>query len=334
MNPYPCVGGCICARRADRACQRSRLPRTFAVSRTLPVEHALEAYFVYLATERGASDGYQLATRQRLEAFIAWLQREHGVETVDAVTEPHVTGWLQRRLNDGLQPSSLRQHVVTLKLWFRWLHQEGVLASDPASAIDSPRNRPKLPETMAAEVVAALLNAIPEGSSGPLDVRDRAMLELMYASGLRVSEVTSVQLEELQLPQRLIRVTGKGNKTRLVPFGQAAEAALERYLTRARPTLVRPRTRSFVFLSVRGTALSTERVRQIIRQRAAAAGIEQRVWPHLMRHSFATHLLGNGADLRVIQEMLGHADIGTTQIYTHVDQKRLKEIHRKFHPRA
>jgi integrase/recombinase XerD len=304
------------------------------VDHSLQLEHALEAYMMHLATERGASDRYQLATRQRLESFMAWLRREHRIDHAHDLSESHVTGWLQRRLNDGLQASSLRQHVVALKLWCRWLHQEAMLASDPAAAIDSPKHHPKLPETMGEDTVAVLLNAIPEGSAEPLDVRDRAMLELMYASGLRVSEVTSVRLEELQLPQRLIRVTGKGNKTRLVPFGQAAAAALDRYLTRARPALVRARTRSFVFLSVRGGALTTERVRQIIRQRAAAAGIEQRVWPHLMRHSFATHLLGNGADLRVIQEMLGHADIGTTQIYTHVDQKRLKDVHRRFHPRA
>lgn len=289
---------------------------------------------MHLATERGASDRYQLATRQRLEAFVTWLRREHGIAAITGLTEAHVTGWLQRRLNDGLQPSSLRQHVVGLKLWCRWLHQEGMLERDPAAAVDSPKQRPKLPDFMAEEVVTSLLNAIPEGSADPLDVRDRAMLELLYASGLRVSELTNARLEELQMPQRLIRVTGKGNKTRLVPFGQSAETALDRYLARARPVLVGPRTRSFLFLSIRGGALTTERIRQIIRQRAAAAGIEQRVWPHLMRHSFATHLLSNGADLRVIQEMLGHADIGTTQIYTHVDQKRLKDVHRGFHPRA
>ncbi len=297
-------------------------------------ESGLEAYLVYLATERGASDRYQLAVRQRLEAFIGWLRREHRLANLDDLTEGHVTGWLQRRLNDGLQPSSLRQHVVAIKLWCQWLHQRGHLGPDPAAAIDSPRPRPKLPATMAEDAVGRLLESIPEGAVEPLDLRDRAMLELLYASGLRVSELTSVRLEELDLRRRLVRVTGKGDKTRIVPFGQAAADALDRYLQRARPALVRPRTRSFLFLSIRGAQLTTERIRQIIRARAGAAGIEQHVWPHLMRHSFATHLLGNGADLRVIQEMLGHADIGTTQVYTHVDQKRLKDTHRRFHPRA
>lgn len=289
---------------------------------------------MHLATERGASDRYQLAVRQRLESFIGWLRREHRLTDLAGLAEGHVTGWLQRRLNDGLQPSSLRQHVVAIKLWCRWLHQHGRLEADPAAAIDSPRPRPKLPATMAEEAVRRLLESIPEGSAEVLDLRDRAMLELLYASGLRVSELTSVRLEEVDRPRRLVRVTGKGDKTRIVPFGQAAGEALDRYLQRARPALVKSRTKSFVFLSIRGGRLTSERIRQIIRTRAGAAGIEQHVWPHLMRHSFATHLLGNGADLRVIQEMLGHADIGTTQVYTHVDQKRLKETHRRFHPRA
>jgi integrase/recombinase XerD len=167
-----------------------------------------------------------------------------------------------------------------------------------------------------------------------LGLRDRALLELLYASGLRVSEVVNARLEALHLDEGIIRVTGKGNKTRVVPVGRAAREALSHYLETERPRLVRRHTGSEVFLSVRGRKLTTVRVWQICKERARQAGIETNVYPHLMRHSFATHLLSNGADLRIIQELLGHADIATTQVYTHVDDQGLKGIHRRFHPRA
>jgi integrase/recombinase XerD len=160
------------------------------------------------------------------------------------------------------------------------------------------------------------------------------MLELFYASGLRLAEICSVRLETLDLDDGFLRVTGKGKKTRLVPVGGRARAAIADYHANERPKLVKRRTSSQIFLSVRGGPLSPDRVRQIVKQRAKLAGIEQNIYPHLLRHSFATHLLQNGADLRVIQELLGHADIATTQIYTHVDDQRLKRVHQQFHPRA
>jgi len=160
------------------------------------------------------------------------------------------------------------------------------------------------------------------------------MIELAYASGLRVSELVTIALADVNLNQGFVRVTGKGNKTRLAPMGKAARAALDDYLANERSELVTKRTSSHVFLSVRGGALSPDRVREIVKERAAAAGIEQNLYPHLLRHSFATHLLEGGADLRVIQELLGHADISTTQIYTHVDGQRLKSLHQRFHPRG
>jgi integrase/recombinase XerD len=159
-------------------------------------------------------------------------------------------------------------------------------------------------------------------------------VELLYASGLRISELANAKLENLNLEERILRVTGKGNKTRLVPIGRRACEAMAAYLSTERPKLVKARTSSEVFLSTRGTKLTTVRLWQIVKQRAQHSGLETNIYPHLLRHSFATHLLGNGADLRIIQEMLGHADISTTQVYTHVDQQRLKAVHRKFHPRA
>ena len=180
--------------------------------------------------------------------------------------------------------------------------------------------------------VERLILAVRE--SDPFALRNRAVFELLYASGLRISELCHARLENLDLDEGWIRVTGKGNKTRIVPVGGRAVEALARYLANERPKLVGPRSGAEIFLSARGRKFTRARVWQLVKQYAALAGLESNVYPHLLRHSFATHLLSNGADLRVIQELLGHADISTTEIYTHVDQQRLKAVHKKFHPRA
>ena len=195
-----------------------------------------------------------------------------------------------------------------------------------------PRTERYLPETMNELQVDHLLEGVPVNA--PRGLRDRALLELLYASGLRVSELVNARLENLDLDSRIIRVTGKGNKMRLVPVGQKACDAIRAYLEKERPGMVKKRTGSEVFLSARGTKLTTVRIWQIVKACAKNAGLDINVYPHLLRHSFATHLLSNGADLRIIQELLGHADISTTQIYTHVDQQRLKAVHHRFHPRA
>jgi integrase/recombinase XerD len=203
---------------------------------------------------------------------------------------------------------------------------------DPAEPLHSPKPEKTLPETLHARECIRLLESIDVAK--PLGSRDRAMLELFYSSGLRLRELCGARLEHLDLGEKFIRVTGKGNKTRIIPLGDEARISIEHYLAVERPTLVKRRTSSHVFLSVRGGALSPDRVREIVKERAQQAGIEQNMYPHLLRHSFATHLLEGGADLRVIQELLGHADIATTQIYTHVDQQRMKNIHKSYHPRG
>jgi integrase/recombinase XerD len=203
---------------------------------------------------------------------------------------------------------------------------------DPAEPLIAPRGDQTLPETLRADQLSTLLDHI--DPARPLGRRDRAILELFYSAGLRLSELCGARLEKLDFEGGFLRVTGKGGKTRIVRVGTAALDALRDYLANERPQLVTRRTSSHVFLSIRGTALSPDRVREIVKERAAAAGIEQNVYPHLLRHSFATHLLEGGADLRVIQELLGHADIATTQIYTHVGAEGLKAVHRKFHPRG
>lgn len=292
------------------------------------MERETESFIRWIAIERGLSEAYQLSVRQSLDALAKWLKDK----PLKEVGTEELAGFLSQRRNEGLSASSLRITTVHLKVFFRWLAAKGKLEMDPAEPLLSPKPDQTLPETLHAEEVAKLLESI--DPSSPLGRRDRAMLELFYSSGLRLSELCRLRLEMMDLEEGFLRITGKGNKTRVVRMGTKAKEAFADYLTNARPQLVTKKTSSHAFISVRGGPLSPDRVRQVVKERARMAGIDQNVYPHLLRHSFATHLLEGGADLRVIQELLGHADISTTQIYTHVDRQRLKAIHKKFHPRG
>ncbi len=292
----------------------------------------IDGFILHLATERGLSVNYQLLVRRFLEAFASWYKQVHASESPAQVTTDQITDYLARRKKDGLATSSARVELIGIKIFFRWLAARKHIPADPADAILPPRPEQHLPDTLNEHDVRRLIESI--NGTKPLDRRDRAMLELFYASGLRLSELLDARLENLSMEEGWIRVTGKGAKTRLIPVGAAAREAIAAYLEHARPALVKAKSSSHIFLSVRGQRLGPMRIRLIFTERAAACGLEQHIHPHKMRHSFATHLLNHGADLRVIQEMLGHSDIATTQIYTHVDQARLKETHRKFHPRA
>ena len=295
------------------------------------MESQIDSFLLYLATERGLSSAYQLSVRQTLDKLPSWSQKNGYSQWRDLATD-ELSAFLSHLRNSGLEASSLRIAQVHLKVFFRFLVKRNHLEIDPAEPLSAPKTASRLPETLGAQAVEKLLNSI--NPDKRLGRRDLAIMELFYASGLRLSEICNARLETLDLDDHFLRVTGKGNKTRLVPVGGRALDALSKYLTNERPTLVSKKTSSHIFLSVRGGPLSTVRVRQIVKERAKAAGIDQNIYPHLLRHSFATHLLENGADLRVIQELLGHADISTTQIYTHVDQKRLKTVHKNFHPRG
>lgn len=294
------------------------------------MEAEADGFILFLATERGLSAAYQLSVRQTLDALANYLKSKR-LPLTDVGTD-ELSDFLLVRKQSGLAASSLRIATVHLKVFFRWLASRGKLPMDPAEPLLSPRPDQTLPETLHGSEVKKLLDSIDPAQH--LGRRDLAMLELFYASGLRLSELCSVRLDHLDPIEHFIRMMGKGGKTRIVPVGQKAENAIDDYLRNERPSLVTKRTSSEIFISIRGTKLSPDRVRQIVKERAALAGIGQNVYPHLLRHSFATHLLEGGADLRVIQELLGHADIATTQIYTHVDGARLKAIHKKFHPRG
>lgn len=292
----------------------------------------IDRFILHLAAERGLSTNYQLLVRRVLEGLASWMKEDRQMEGIQDVTTQVLTDFLARRKKEGLSASSARIELVAMKIFFRWLVARGKREGDPAEAILPPRVEKHLPGTLNEDAARQLVESIT--GNAPLDRRDRAILELFYASGLRLSELVHSRLENLSLEEGWIRVVGKGSKTRLCPVGGAARDALQAYLDHARPALVSPKTQSHIFLSNRGTDLTSARIRQIVEKRAEEAGLSVHVHPHLLRHSFATHLLNNGADLRVIQEILGHADISTTQIYTHVDQKRLKQVHRQFHPRA
>jgi len=296
------------------------------------MEDSIEQFILYLATERGLSENYQLSTRRSLEEFASWLSSARQITTPGGVTQAAISDYLAHSKRRGLSTSSIKLAVVAIRIFFRFLLARNVLQADPAEYIPLPRAGQFLPETLNEAQVERLLESIPV--TQPLGLRDRAMVELLYASGLRISELAGARLEHLRLEEQMIRITGKGNKTRVIPVGRKACAAIAEYLAKERPGLVKKRTGGEIFLSVRGTRLSTVRIWQILKRIARYAGMEVSVYPHLLRHSFATHLLGNGADLRIIQELLGHADISTTQIYTHVDRQQLKALHHRCHPRA
>jgi integrase/recombinase XerD len=296
------------------------------------VEQAIDEFLRYLAVERGLSVNYQLSTQRSLETFAKWLSSAHGLSSPKDITPQHLTDYLAWRKSADLAAASIKLEAIALRIFFRHLIVRRVLTQNPAEHLPIPRIEGYLPETLNADAIEKLLDAV--RGDDALAVRDRAMLELLYASGLRISELCGARLENFSAEEGFIRVVGKGNKTRLVPVGSKALEAIQRYLQSARPELVSKRSGAEIFLSVRGKKLTPQRVWQLVKQYASIAGLGENVYPHLLRHSFATHLLAGGADLRIIQELLGHADISTTQIYTHVDASRLRTIHKRFHPRA
>jgi len=290
----------------------------------------LEAYLAYLDLERGLSSNTLDAYRRDLEDCSRKLQRA-GARDWRAVTSAQVTDWIYELDSKRYAASSVARKLTSVRGLARYLVREQIRPDDVTELISGPKTRRRLPETLTLREVDRLLDAPrPVNAYG---VRGRALLELLYSSGLRVSEIASLTLQQVDLKQRLVRVMGKGSKERLVPVGQNAIEAIEAYLISARPVFVKPKTGSHLFLSERGRPLSRKTIWAMLKGYALDAGIKKNVNPHLLRHSFATHLLSGGADLRSIQEMLGHADIATTQIYTAVESSRLLDQHAQFHPR-
>ena len=279
--------------------------------------------------ESGLSENTLNAYRTDLAAFEGWLGKKK--LALDAVTRAELLGYLAANVRQGLSPRSSARRLSTLRRFYRYLLREALIGEDPTADVRSPSLGRPLPKSITEASVEKLLTAPPETTLG---VRDRAMLETMYASGLRVSELVALALNELDLTTGLVRVTGKGGKERIVPLGDEATSRLGDYLKGARPSLLGEQKSGAVFLTRRGQPMTRQAFWQLIKRYSAAAGIDSSLSPHSLRHAFATHLLNHGADLRSVQMLLGHADLSTTQIYTHVAKARLQTLHASHHPRG
>ena len=302
----------------------------------------VENFLQYLRHERGQSDHTAKTYAALLGRFTAWAAAE-GLTDWEQVELRHLTRFIQheRTRPQEVEPSapakrlsgeSVYLEIAALRAFYKYAENEKLLPVNHAENLSLPRRWQRLPKALSAAEIDQLLKPLPMAT--PASLCDQAVLELAYASGLRLAELRNLRLEQLHLDAGFVNVIGKGNKERVVPVGRTAVAALNRYLEAGRPKLVTPKSPANVFLTQRGTPFAAVTLWLRIRNRVRLAGVERPVTPHMLRHSFATHLLEHGADLRVIQELLGHANISTTEIYTHVTGNRLREIHRRFHPRA
>lgn len=304
--------------------------------------HALvEDFLQHLRHERGQAEHTQRTYSALLNKFVAWAEKQ-GLTDWKSVELKHLISFVEHERERALanQPKesarrlsgeSVYLEIAALRAFYRFAENEKLLPTNIAENLSLPRRWKRLPKALTSQEIEKLLT--PENPETPQSLCDQAILELAYASGLRLAELRGVRLEQLHLEAGFINVIGKGNKERVLPLGKKAVAALERYISVGRPKLVTPRSPANVFLTKRGTPFAAVTLWLRIKQRVHRAGIARNVTPHMLRHSFATHLLENGADLRIIQELLGHATIATTEIYTHVAGNRLRDIHQKFHPR-
>jgi integrase/recombinase XerD len=298
-------------------------------------EHLVLDFLSYLEFERGLSRNTLEAYRSDLLQFGRFLD-EREASALDA-TPADVSDFLTRLATGDADhrpasPATIHRKSACLRSFYRHLRREGLRDSDPTATLSAPRRSRKLPQVLTRGEIERLLSQ-PRGSDPPA-LRDRALLELMYACGLRASEAIGLELGDVDLEERVLRARGKGSKERLVPIGQAALAAVRVYVERGRPALVRNRPEVHLFVNFRGARLTRQGLYKIVRRHAATAGLADRMSPHTLRHTFATHLLAGGCDLRSVQEMLGHADVSTTQLYTHLSSERLKDVYFRAHPRA
>ena len=310
--------------------QKLRSQPASAKRKTERVHQWTESFADYLQRECHLAENTVAAYRRDLQRFETW-RGNRAIKSLKISQLSDYVGWLA---DQNLAPASVARHLVTLKMFFKYLQLEGVLRDNLAELLGSQKLWQRVPEVLSPIQVQRFLNA-----PKPLEKfywRDRALLEMLYATGCRVSEIANLRLEDLHLDEGYCKCTGKGNKQRMSPIGENAVSAVQHFLQRLRPKMIE-NSSSFVpwlFVSRTGRQLRREAIWELVKKYAVMAGIPPAVSPHTMRHSFATHLLAGGADLRHVQEMLGHASIATTQIYTHVDQTRLKKVHSQYHPRA
>lgn len=297
----------------------------------MSMKDLLGGFINYLAVERRLAKNTVDAYSRDISRFISLMKLVSSHE-VSKITRTDISDYLSSFKKENLTASSQARHLVSMKMFFRFLLGEGAIDSDPTEHIESPALTRKLPETLSFEEVERLLK-MPD-TNHPLGLRDSAMIELLYATGVRVSELISLTLNDINLEVGYIISFGKGSKERIIPLGEEASLKLQGYLSSSRPLIIKDKESKELFINRQGNKMTRQGFWKIIKKYARAAGIVKKISPHSLRHSFATHLLEGGADLRSVQKMLGHADISTTQIYTHIIKERLRSIYDKYHPRA
>lgn len=290
----------------------------------------VEEFLSYLATEKGLAENTISSYHRDLNKYVSYLEKNK-VESFNETKRKDITNFMLDLKDKGLNSNSIARALVAVKVLHRFLANEGYLKDDVTNVISLPKLWKRLPEVLNLDEVDRLLRA--PNLRLRLGIRDKAFLELIYATGMRVSEVVNLKLNDLNLDMGFVKCIGKGQKERIVPLGTFAQKALFRYIEKARPKFLKTGEEPHLFLSRLGKKISRQTFWKTIRVYAKKTKIKKTITPHTLRHSFATHLLERGADLRTVQEMLGHSDISTTQLYTHIDKERLKQIHRKFHPR-
>lgn len=293
----------------------------------------LKDFLHYLIVEKGLAENTIQSYRRDISAYLIFIEAKLQITDINHVTRVHIMQFLSCLKDEGKSARTIARHIASIRSFHHFLILDKIVDHDPTVHIETPHPELKLPKVLNTDEVDTLLNT-PDLTT-TLGLRDKAMLELMYATGMRVSELVNLNINDVHLSLGFVRCLGKGNKERIIPIGKMATEALKEYLEKARPKLINQKNKTdSLFMNHHGQRLSRQGFWKILKQMAVKAGIEKELTPHMLRHSFATHLLENGADLRSVQELLGHSDISTTQIYTHVTKTRLKDVYNQFHPRA
>lgn len=295
------------------------------------LDHYIDSFIKYLAVERGLADNTMESYYRDLKYWEKFL-KQNQITNIAGVDEHMIILYLMKLKQEGKAVTTISRHLASIKTFYKFLLGERIVTSNPTSNLETPKTGMRLPQVMTEDEVERLLQQ--PNLNTPMGIRDKAMLELLYATGLRVSELVSLDVDQVNLNVGFLRCMGKGSKERMVPIGSVATEYLQLYLQKGRTHLAKKNSRNALFLNHLGTRLTRQGFWKILKKYVQEAGIKTNVTPHTLRHSFATHLLEHGADLRAVQEMLGHADISTTQIYTHVTQTRLKQVYNETHPRA
>jgi len=290
----------------------------------------IEHFLSYLSVERGLARNTIISYREDLNSYIDFLE-SNAVASLSATTKNDIINFMVRQKEKGISVNSVARRLAAIKSFYRFLVRERILKNDPTSLVDSPKLWKKVPETLSINEVELLLSE--PDLKDTRGIRDRAILETLYATGMRVSEAAGLKSVDVNFDIGFLRCIGKGSKERVIPLGKKAISSIRKYQTASRPKLLKKKESAYLFVNRFGSRISRQSLWKIIKRYARQAGIKKEIKPHILRHSFATHLLEKGADLRSVQEMLGHSNISTTQIYTHINKDRLRTIHRTFHPR-